>query len=53
MVKTHFDVIVVGGGGSGLVCAMAAAQGGADVLLLEKRPKLGGATGLAIGSFTG
>ncbi len=50
--KTHFDVIVVGGGGSGLACAMAAAQAGADVLLLEKRPKLGGATGLAIGSFT-
>jgi len=52
MGKTQFDVIVVGGGGSGLACAMAAAQGGADVLLLEKRPKLGGATGLAIGSFT-
>ncbi|MDY0167633.1 MAG: FAD-dependent oxidoreductase [Thermoguttaceae bacterium] len=50
--KTQFDVIVVGGGGSGLACAMAAAQHGADVLLLEKQPKLGGATGLAIGSFT-
>jgi succinate dehydrogenase/fumarate reductase flavoprotein subunit len=52
ILKTQFDVIVVGGGGSGLACAMAAAQGGADVLLLEKQPKLGGATGLAIGSFT-
>jgi len=51
-VKTHYDVVVVGGGGSGLACALAAAQGGADVLLLEKQPQLGGATGLAIGSFT-
>ena len=50
--KDQYDVIVVGGGGSGLACAMNAAEHGAQVLLLEKRPKLGGATGIAIGSFT-
>lgn len=50
--KTHFDVIVIGGGGSGLAAALSAVEHGADVLLLEKNPRLGGATGIAIGSFT-
>lgn len=47
-----FDVIVVGGGGSGLAAAARAAEHGMSVLLLEKRPQLGGTTGIAIGSFT-
>jgi succinate dehydrogenase/fumarate reductase flavoprotein subunit len=50
--KTQFDVIVVGGGGSGLAAAVSAAEHGADVLLLEKQPALGGTTGIAVGSFT-
>jgi succinate dehydrogenase/fumarate reductase flavoprotein subunit len=50
--REMYDVIVVGGGGSGLACAVAAVQRGADVLLLEKQRQLGGATGMAIGSFT-
>lgn len=38
-------VIVVGGGGAGLCAAIAAAEAGADkVLLLEKMPQLGGDT---------
>lgn len=47
-----FDVIVVGGGGSGLATAVSAAQNGASVIVFEKRPELGGTTGIAIGSFT-
>lgn len=47
-----FDVIVVGGGGSGLATAVSAAQNGASVILFEKRSELGGSTGIAIGSFT-
>jgi succinate dehydrogenase/fumarate reductase flavoprotein subunit len=46
------DVIVVGGGGSGLAAAVSAIQNGGRVLLLEKQPHLGGTTGIAVGSFT-
>ncbi|MBL8830628.1 MAG: FAD-dependent oxidoreductase, partial [Planctomycetaceae bacterium] len=48
----EIDVIVVGGGGSGLATAVSAAQQGLTVLLLEKQPQLGGTTGIAVGSFT-
>lgn len=37
------DVIIVGGGHNGLVCAAYLARSGLDVLVLERRPKLGGA----------
>ena len=47
-----YDVIVVGGGGSGLAAAVSASEHGASVLLLEKQPELGGSTGIAVGSFT-
>lgn len=46
------DVIVVGGGGSGLAAAIEASSQGAAVTLLEKLPRLGGTTGIAVGSFT-
>ncbi len=52
MMQSWYDLIVVGGGGSGLACAVSAAQCGARVLLLEKTPQLGGTTGIAVGSFT-
>jgi squalene-associated FAD-dependent desaturase len=38
------DVVVVGGGLAGIATALAAADGGARVTLLEARPRLGGAT---------
>lgn len=48
----HYEVIVLGGGGSGLAAAVSAAEHGAKVLLLEKNRQLGGTTGIAVGSFT-
>ncbi|MCA9102192.1 MAG: FAD-dependent oxidoreductase, partial [Planctomycetales bacterium] len=47
-----FDVIVCGAGGSGLAAAVAAAQRGGRVVVLEKQPQPGGTTGIAVGSFT-
>lgn len=38
------DVLIVGGGPSGLSAALAAASSGARVMLLDEQPQLGGAT---------
>lgn len=48
----HYDVVIIGGGGSGLAAGVSAAENGASVVLLEKCPFLGGSTGIAVGSFT-
>lgn len=50
--RDTFDVIVVGGGGSGLASAVSAAENGLTVVVLERLPQLGGTTGIAVGSFT-
>jgi len=47
-----FDVVVVGGGGSGLAAAIEARATGRDVVLLEKNLELGGSTAWSIGSVT-
>ncbi|SMH38193.1 FAD-dependent oxidoreductase [Azospirillum agricola] len=51
-VREETDIVVVGGGGSGLTAAIFARQEGAKVVLLEKHTELRGSTGLSIGSIT-
>ena len=41
-VRDHADVVVIGGGPSGVVSAIAAARHGMDVMLIEKNAILGG-----------
>ncbi len=38
---THFDVIIIGGGASGLMCALTAGQRGRRVLVLDGANKIG------------
>src|SRR3712207_9161435 len=52
LVREEADVVVVGGGGSGLAAAIFARTYGASVVLLEKHGELRGSTGLSIGSIT-
>jgi len=40
---TEYDAIIIGGGHNGLVCAAYLAKAGRKVLVLERRPVLGGA----------
>ena len=49
--NTTVDVLVVGGGGAGLSAALSAAQGGANVILVEKLSALGGNTFRCGGAF--
>ncbi len=46
---TDYDVIVVGGGGSGLAAAYAAVEEGARVLIVDAGDRLGGSTNLSGG----
>ena len=50
--RVETDVIVVGGGGAALAAACAARTAGAEVILLEKNPQLGGSTAWSVGSVT-
>lgn len=41
MSNTHYDVIIIGGGASGMMCAGILGKSGARVLLIEKNRELG------------
>jgi fumarate reductase flavoprotein subunit len=49
--KLEADVVVLGAGGAGLAAAVTAANKGAKVIVIEKRPIPGGATLFAGGTF--
>jgi len=49
---TLTDVVVVGGGGTGLAAASEVARLGRKVILLEKNPQTGGSTSWSVGSVT-
>lgn len=49
--KLCFDVVVVGGGASGLSAAIEAAAAGASTLVLEKNAMPGGSSRLSVGSI--
>jgi fumarate reductase flavoprotein subunit len=49
--KFHTDVLVIGGGGTGLVAALSAAEKNAHVILLEKVSTYGGATAMSSGKI--
>ena len=47
--SAHVSVLVVGGGGCGLTAALAASQGGAEVLVLERDASALGTTAMSTG----
>ena len=50
--RIECDVVVIGGGGSGLAAAVEASSLGRSVILIEKNEKLGGSTVWSMGSLT-
>ena len=51
LIKENADIVVVGAGGSGISAAVKAETLGANVILIEKMPVIGGATALNAGTL--
>jgi fumarate reductase flavoprotein subunit len=49
----RWDVVVVGAGTAGMPAAIAAAENGARVLVLDKEPRVGGMLHISGGQFSG
>ena len=45
------DIVIVGAGGAGLAAAVSAGESGAELVVLEKTPFIGGAAALSSGGF--
>ncbi len=50
-VDHNYDLLIVGGGAAGFAAALAARDYGLKVLVIEKEPRLGGATALSGGTI--
>lgn len=50
-IQTNYDVVVIGAGGAGLTAAVSAAEEGAEVVVLEKMPSIGGNTMISGGEM--
>ena len=51
MAGLKVDIAVIGTGAAGMTAALSAAEGGANVILLEKRPAPGGTSNLPRGGI--
>ncbi len=51
LIQKTADVVIIGGGGSGLSAAVSALRNDASVIILEKMPTLGGSTIMAGGQY--
>jgi 3-oxosteroid 1-dehydrogenase len=51
MPEEEFDVVIVGSGGGGLACALAAADLGSRVIIIEASSQIGGTFGYSAGVF--
>ena len=51
VIERETDVVVIGGGGAGLAAAVSAHENGANVIVLEKMPRVGGNTIISGASY--
>lgn len=49
--SNSFDLVIVGAGGAGMICAVTAARKGLRVLIVEKDKEVGGTTRFSVGTI--